>query len=121
MFSLDDAEFWVNAPEESLPEIRVWADVMFYGLYDAACYRGVQLGKLRSAREDVRKDRAQAWWWLNETTCRGPGSFVWCCRLFNFDPDQTRSRLVLRWEIIVKNQQKYGNTKQKINNNEEES
>ena len=64
MLSLDDVEFWAEVPDDVLPEIRLWADVMFVGLYDAACYLGCSLGKVKPVSGDDRKAQSQAWWWI---------------------------------------------------------
>ena len=109
MLSLDDVEFRSDVPDEVLPEIKLWADVMFVGLYDAACYRGCSLGKIKPSSGDNRKARSQAWWWLFDDGKSDVGSFVWCCRLFNYDPAQTRNRVINRWEDIVKEQLKFSN------------
>lgn len=120
MLSLDDVEFWAEVPDDVLPEIRLWADVMYVGLYDAACYLGCSLGKVKPVSGDDRKARSQAWWWIFDDGRTDAGSFIWCCRLFDFDPEQTRNRLMNRWEDIVKGQLKFSNKKTKNYNNNED-
>lgn len=117
MLSLDDVEFWADVPEDVLPEIRLWADVLFFGLYDAACYHGTKVGDMKPASGDNRKARSQAWWWLHDDAKCDVGSFFWCCRLFNVDPHRTREGVKSRWKDIVMGQLKFSNKTNKDNSN----
>jgi len=106
MPSLDKSEILSQIPEELLPEYRVWVEVMFLGILDAAMHHGHRLG----ADISWSKDRAQAYWWISDDGMRDVGSFRWCCDLFNLDPERVRNGVFNRWQQIVMDQQKFTNT-----------
>lgn len=62
--------------------LALWAAVLRLGVHDAA-------QELLEGREAVHKGH----WWVFRSPRTGPGSFIWCCGLFGFDPDGVRKQV----------------------------
>lgn len=99
----------VEVPDNASPELKLWGEVLFVGLLDAALYHAHRLGEPIPRN----KFRSQSYWWIFDDKMQDAGSFTWCCQLFNLEPQRTRNLVLRRWKEIINGQQKFNNKKQK--------
>lgn len=82
-----------RVPDAEQRCLHLWADVFRVALADARG-DGVRPTGLTMERWELRRrvlqDGARQWFCGDDLT---PGSFLWCCALFDLDPDVVRARI----------------------------
>lgn len=68
--------------------LRLWGAVLRQGVADFCI-----------ERRECRKGEAHLWFWDDTVSC---GSFVWCCQLFDIDPDKARAQTLNNWREVSK-------------------
>ena len=92
------------------PYLKLWAHLFIRGLLESVGIGAVNNG-VKNQRDEMRVIRArieEEWIWNDED--RFPGSFLFCCELFNLPPNKVRMRYNTREAIMKLSRQLDGMT-----------
>lgn len=95
----DELPVEVATPPATRRLLALWASVFHRGILDAA----IQLRDYTRWNENERngaRPATDALDWMADTR-KSPGSFLWLCDLFGYDPDQARSNIRLSQRTLL--------------------